>query len=87
MSQNPIEIWERVLSGLQKEISSASFETWFSKTDPLKLEDQSLVVAVPDSFTKGGIARRYQALVAALRRSTYTCRWYRERRAKEILPY
>ncbi|MEA1871087.1 MAG: chromosomal replication initiator protein DnaA [Candidatus Bipolaricaulota bacterium] len=66
MSQNPIEIWERVLSGLQKEISSASLETWFSKTRPLKLEDQSLVVAVPDSFTKGGIARRYQPLVEKL---------------------
>ncbi len=66
MNDNPTDIWARVLSDLQREVPHASYETWFAHTRPLQLNDHSLVIAVPDSFTKGGIERRYQALVEQL---------------------
>jgi chromosomal replication initiator protein len=66
MNDNPVTVWKRVLSDLQKEIPRASYETWFVHTRPLKLENHSLLIAVPDSFTKGGIERRYQPLVEKL---------------------
>lgn len=66
MSDAPINIWEKILSDLQKEIPRTSFETWFAGAHPLRLSEGSLVVSVPDSFTKGGIERRYRALLEKL---------------------
>jgi len=66
MSSNPVTIWKRVLSDLQKEIPRPSFETWFSNTKPVELKNDTLVINVPDNFTKGGIERRYQSLVEKL---------------------
>ncbi len=66
MNNNPGAVWETVLSALQEEIPSASFATWFSKANPVTVDDQSLVIEVPDLFTKGGIERRYQKLVEKL---------------------
>lgn len=66
MNENPTTVWESILSGLQQEIPRASFETWFRGARPLRLENGALVVAVPDSFTKGGIERRYRTLLDRL---------------------
>ncbi len=66
MSDDPKTIWNEILAGLEKEIPRASYETWFAKARLLRLKDSSLVVSVPDSFTKGGIERRYRALVEKL---------------------
>ena len=66
MNENPMTVWESILSGLQQEIPRASFETWFGETRPLRIENNTLVVAVPDSFTKGGIERRYRDLLDRL---------------------
>ncbi len=66
MNENPTTVWESILSGLQQEIPRASFETWFRGTRPLRLENGALVVAVPDSFIKGGIERRYRTLLDRL---------------------
>lgn len=59
-------IWNRILAELKKEIPSASYETWFGQAHLLGLKDCSLVISVPDNFTKGGIERRYRALVEQL---------------------
>ena len=55
-----IAVWERVQSDLKRELSAASFETWFSKVHLLSLEEDTLSLTVPDAFTKGGIERRYR---------------------------
>jgi len=66
MSDDPKTIWNRILADLEKEIPRTSYETWFGQARLLRLKDSSLVVSVPDSFTKGGIERRYRALVEKL---------------------
>ncbi len=66
MSDNPKTIWNRILADLEKEIPHTSYETWFGQVRLLRLKDSSLVISVPDSFTKGGIERRYRALVEKL---------------------
>jgi len=70
MKENPTTVWESILSGLQREIPRASFETWFRGTKPLRMEDRTLTIAVPDSFTKGGIERRYRGLLDRLAQKT-----------------
>lgn len=66
MSENPNSIWQDVLSDLQREIPDTSFNTWFADARPLELNEETLVVAVPDTFTKGGIERRFQPSVERL---------------------
>ena len=66
MSDDPKAIWEQIRVEIQQEIPRASFETWFGGMRLLQLNDSSLVVSVPDSFTKGGVERRYRALVEKL---------------------
>ena len=66
MNENPTVVWESILSGLRKELPRASFETWFGETRPVRITDDQLIVAVPDSFIKGGIERRYRDLLNRL---------------------
>ncbi|MBE0635167.1 chromosomal replication initiator protein DnaA [Candidatus Bipolaricaulota bacterium] len=59
-------VWESVLSSLKSELSYTSFETWFLGIVPLSLADQSLTIAVPDAFTKGGLERRFRKRIEDL---------------------
>jgi chromosomal replication initiator protein len=59
-------VWESVLSNLKSELSYTSFETWFQGIVPLSLADQSLTIAVPDAFTKGGLERRFRKRIEDL---------------------
>jgi chromosomal replication initiator protein len=59
-------VWESVLSSLKSELSYTSFETWFQGITPLSLADQSLTIAVPDAFTKGGLERRFRKRIEDL---------------------
>ena len=63
MSDHPRSVWDQILSHLQEEIPPTSFQTWFSQAEPASLEGDVLAIHVPDSFTKGGIERRYRTLI------------------------
>ncbi len=71
MNENPTAVWESILSGLRKELPRASFETWFGETRPVRIEDGELTVAVPDSFIKGGIERRYRETIDRLTQAQF----------------
>ncbi|MFC2078350.1 chromosomal replication initiator protein DnaA [Candidatus Bipolaricaulota bacterium] len=66
MSAAIANVWESVLSSLKSELSYTSFETWFQGITPLTLADQSLTIAVPDAFTKGGLERRFRKRIEDL---------------------
>jgi len=66
MSDNPNSVWQDILSNLQREIPDTSFATWFADAEPVELNEETLVVSVPDTFTKGGIERRFQPSVERL---------------------
>ncbi|MEW5825295.1 MAG: chromosomal replication initiator protein DnaA [Candidatus Bipolaricaulota bacterium] len=72
MGDHPVAVWDSVLSGLREEISSSTFETWFSDVRPLDVEEGALVLGVSDPFKKGGIERRFRETIEAL--ATTTCR-------------
>jgi chromosomal replication initiator protein len=63
MNDHPKAVWEQILSRLQEEIPTTSFQTWFSQAQHLSLGEDVLAIQVPDSFTKGGIERRYRTLI------------------------
>ncbi len=65
------ETWQLILSELSKELNKPSFETWFNLSRPVSLENNRLVVEVPNDFTKEWFETRYQTqIVNALKAIT-----------------
>ena len=55
--------WEAILSIIELETSSVSFNTWFKDTELLNIEDTTLVVSVKNEFTKEILNTRYIELI------------------------
>jgi chromosomal replication initiator protein len=58
---NPLnEIWQLTLSELSKDLNKPSFDTWFNLTKPISIENNILVIEVPNDFTKEWFETRYR---------------------------
>ena len=53
------KLWQTVLSQVQLTISSANFNTWFKNTSILSKEGGLIVIAVPNSFSKEWLEKKY----------------------------
>lgn len=53
------ELWQSVLSQIQLNISSANFATWFANTAISSIEEDIVVVSVPNSFSKEWMEQKY----------------------------
>ena len=68
---NPIEIWQATLGELELTLSKANFTTWFKNTFISSMENNRIVIAVPNTFTKAWLEKKYHnAIVRALRNAT-----------------
>jgi len=54
------KIWEGVLGELELYISKANFTTWFKKTFIIEINNDEVIVAVPNVFTKTWLEKKYQ---------------------------
>ena len=55
--------WEAILSIIELETSSVSFNTWFKETDLLSIDDNTLTISVKNEFTKEILNTRYLELI------------------------
>lgn len=55
--------WEAILSIIELETSSVSFNTWFKDTELIDIEETELVVSVKNEFTKEILNTRYLELI------------------------
>lgn len=60
---NNKELWEMVLSQIQFNISKANFSTWFKNTNILSKDNGTVVVSVPNSFSKEWLSNKYHSLI------------------------
>ena len=68
---NPNEIWQATLGELELTLSKANFTTWFKNTFITSFENEKIVIAVPNTFTKAWLEKKYHdAIVRALRNAT-----------------
>jgi len=71
MNSHLKEIWQLTLAELSKDLNRPSFETWFTLTKPVSLENSCLVIEVPNDFTKEWFETRYRdQIVTALKEIT-----------------
>jgi chromosomal replication initiator protein len=53
------ELWQSVLSQIQLNISPANFATWFANTKISSIEDNIVIISVPNSFSKEWVEQKY----------------------------
>ncbi|MBU2566650.1 chromosomal replication initiator protein DnaA [Patescibacteria group bacterium] len=68
---NPNEIWQATLGELELTLSKANFTTWFKNTFISSLDEGKVSIAVPNTFTKAWLEKKYhESIVRALRNAT-----------------
>lgn len=53
------ELWQSVLAQLQFKISKANFATWFKNTSVVDQQENKLIIAVPNTFSKEWLNKNY----------------------------
>ena len=56
---NNEEFWQAVLGEIELSLSKASFTTWFRNTSVIKIEEDEVVIVVPNVFTKEWLEKKY----------------------------
>ncbi|MHB1419272.1 MAG: chromosomal replication initiator protein DnaA [Bacillota bacterium] len=62
-SSSLTEIWQRTLDLMAEELSRPSFETWLKSTHLIDIQDNVMIIVVPNEFAKDWLESRYQNLI------------------------
>lgn len=79
---NAEDIWQSTLSILETQLSKPSFETWILQADPITVQENTLILSVPNDFTKNWLEARYAELIESCIRDASG----QQLRVKFILP-
>ncbi len=60
------DVWGQVLSSMEPEVMKPSFESWLRGSHPVGFFDNTLVVAVPNTFALEWIEGRYLSMIRTL---------------------
>jgi chromosomal replication initiator protein len=55
------QLWQAILGNLEVSLSKANFTTWFKNTLILEKTEDTIIVSVPNSFTKEWLQNKYNA--------------------------
>jgi len=65
------EVWQATLGELELNLSKANFKTWFKNTFIANIENDKVIVCVPNTFSKAWLEKKYnQAILESLRNVT-----------------
>ena len=57
------ELWQSVLAQMQFHVSKANFATWFQNTEIILKEDKTVIISVPNAFSKEWLSNKYNKLI------------------------
>ncbi len=58
------QLWQAILGEMELLISKPNFTTWFKQTYIYSYEDNNVVIAVPNAFTKNWFEKKYHNLIS-----------------------
>lgn len=64
MDRELFDIWDKTLNIIKAELTEVSFNTWLKCIEPLMISGDSVMLVVPNDFTKGILEARYQTLIS-----------------------
>lgn len=63
MSSNLNAIWSNTLRIMKVELTEVSFNTWMKTIEPVNMDEDNIILAAPNEFTKGILVGRYLNLI------------------------
>ncbi|NBI08109.1 chromosomal replication initiator protein DnaA [Senegalia massiliensis] len=63
MSDNLDDLWIRTLKIIKAELTEVSFNTWLKSINPVSIDNNDIILAVPNEFTKSILEGRYLTLI------------------------
>lgn len=63
MEEQVETIWRRAKETIRESLSTSTYEMWFERADITGMEDSTLVLTVPNDFTKSRIEDRFMPLI------------------------
>ena len=57
------DVWEKIKSMMEKDMTAVSIDTWFGDIEAVAMEDSRLVLCVPTEFKRDIIRNRFQPLM------------------------
>ncbi|MBC7074047.1 chromosomal replication initiator protein DnaA [Candidatus Parcubacteria bacterium] len=84
------ELWETILSQIQLMVSPANFATWFKGTKIAEMNEEKVVISVPNTFVKEWLEQKYHKtifkILKSLRPQVKEIEYKVEKETKEIKP-
>jgi len=68
---NGKEIWQAALAQIKLLISPANFNTWFKNTEILEINNEKILLSVPNSFIKEWFEQKYHQMLFKILKSLY----------------
>ncbi|MBI2914698.1 MAG: chromosomal replication initiator protein DnaA [Firmicutes bacterium] len=75
MSQHLTDIWNEALSLIETGLSKASFHDWLAGSRPLRLDNGTLVVLLPNQFARDWVEARYSTALKHMVRALVGQEW------------
>ena len=66
MNRQLSQIWNLMLTEIEKNLSRPSFETWLKSTRPVSLTGNTILIEVPNDFTKDWLESRYRESILGI---------------------
>lgn len=64
MGADLFDIWEKTLNITKAELTEVSFNTWLKCIEPISMDSDTIVLGVPNDFTRGILEARYKVLIS-----------------------
>jgi chromosomal replication initiator protein len=64
--KNIADLWNAVLTNIEKKISKPSFDTWLKSTKAHSLQGDLLVITAPNEFARDWLEERYSLLISSI---------------------
>lgn len=58
-----LSLWEKSLKILERRLNKNSFETWLKPLKPLGCHDNTIIIEVPNNFSRGWLSDRYAPIL------------------------
>ena len=63
MNSSLDNLWNNTLEIIKVELTEVSFNTWLKSIEPISIDQNSIILAAPNEFTKGILEGRYLNLI------------------------
>lgn len=66
------QLWDKVLTEMQAEVSKANFATWFKGTYIMRFEDGTVFLSVPNTFVQEWLYKKFHQTILRYLRNVYS---------------